>query len=127
MVNEPHTQILSEDPTGASSLGVCFTFGPGFFFPRFLLSADPTSLTNSSLPQGRPTLVVQVHDDSITYPSDVQAIYDNIPVKDKRLFWIEGTTRRLDGYNYLGEHPYIMIDWFDEHMGEEELALEGVA
>jgi len=74
-----------------------------------------------------PTLVVQVHHDSITYPSDVQAIYDNIPVKDKRLFWIEGTTRRFDGYNYLGEHPDIMIDWFDEHMGEEELALEGVA
>ena len=68
-----------------------------------------------------------MHHDSITYPSDVQAIYDNIPVKDKRLFWIEGTTRRFDGYNYLGEHPDIMIDWFDEHMGEEELALEGVA
>jgi hypothetical protein len=89
MVNEPHTQILSEDPTGASPWGVCFPFGPGFFFLRFLLSADETSLTNSSFPQGRPTLVVQVHDDSITYPSDVQAISDNIPVKDKRLFWIE--------------------------------------
>jgi hypothetical protein len=62
-----------------------------------------------------PTLVVQVHDDVLTKPSDVQSIYDNIAATDKKLFWIEGTDQRFQGYNYLGEHPGLMIDWFDTH------------
>jgi uncharacterized protein len=64
-----------------------------------------------------PTFIIQVHDDVLTKPSDVQQIFDNIPVKDKKLFWIEGTTRRWDGYNYFPENPKQMIDWFDSHMG----------
>jgi len=63
-----------------------------------------------------PTFIIQVHDDALTKPSDVQQIFDNIPVKDKKLFWIEGTTRRWDGYNYFPEHPEQMIEWFDTHM-----------
>ena len=63
-----------------------------------------------------PTLVVQVHDDVLTKPSDVQTIYDNIPAKDKKLFWIEDTTRRFDGYNYFSEKPQLMIEWFNAHM-----------
>jgi uncharacterized protein len=62
------------------------------------------------------TLVAQVHRDSTTKPEDVQRIYDNISAKDKRLFWIEGTTRRFDGYNYFGEKPELMLEWFDSHM-----------
>lgn len=62
-----------------------------------------------------PTLVIQVHDDVATEPSDVQKIYDNIAAKDKKLFWIEGTTRRFDGYNYLPENPELLIDWFKSH------------
>jgi alpha/beta superfamily hydrolase len=64
-----------------------------------------------------PTFITQVHDDALTKPSDVQQIFDNIPVEDKKLFWIEGTTRRWDGYNYFPEHPEQMIEWFDRHMG----------
>lgn len=64
-----------------------------------------------------PTFITQVHDDALTKPSDVQQIFDNIPVEDKKLFWIEGTTRRWDGYNYFPEHPEQMIEWFDTHMG----------
>jgi hypothetical protein len=63
-----------------------------------------------------PTFITQVHDDALTKPSDVQQIFDNIPVRDKKLFWIEGTTRRWDGYNYFPEHPKQMIEWFDTHM-----------
>ena len=62
-----------------------------------------------------PTLVAQVHHDSMTRPEDVQSIYDAIPVKEKTLVWIEGTTRRFDGYNYFGEHPEVVIDWFKAH------------
>jgi hypothetical protein len=61
--------------------------------------------------------VLQVHD-VLTKPSDVQTIYDNISARDKRLFWIEGTTRRFDGYNYFGEHPELMLEWFDTHVGK---------
>jgi hypothetical protein len=63
-----------------------------------------------------PTFVVQVHDDVLTKPSDVQTIYDNIPARDKKLFWIEGTTLRFQGYNYFSENPQLMIEWFNSHM-----------
>jgi hypothetical protein len=63
-----------------------------------------------------PTLVAQVHDDFLTYPSDVQAIYGNIAAADKKLHWIEGTDQRFRGYNYFGEHSEVAIDWFHSHM-----------
>ena len=53
----------------------------------------------------------------MTRPDDVQAIYDAIPATAKKLHWIDGTTRRFDGYNYFGEHPEVAIDWFDNHAG----------
>ncbi len=65
-----------------------------------------------------PTLVAQVRPhDSMTRPEDVQSIYDAIPVEDKKLVWIEATTRRFDGYNYFGKHPGVAIDWFASHSG----------
>lgn len=36
--------------------------------------------------------------------------------KDKRLFWIESTTRRFDGYNCFSEHPELMLEWLNSHM-----------
>jgi pimeloyl-ACP methyl ester carboxylesterase len=62
-----------------------------------------------------PTFVVQVKDDSATFPSDVQAIYDAIPVNDKKLFWIEGTRQRFRGYTYFSEHPEQMIEWYNKY------------
>lgn len=64
------------------------------------LGADSTAVTV-------PTLVAQVHDDTMTRPQDVQDIYDAIPVSDKELYWIEGTDRRFDGYNFFGIHPVL--------------------
>ncbi|MEH0715255.1 alpha/beta hydrolase [Vibrio owensii] len=63
-----------------------------------------------------PTFIIQVHDDPITLPIDVQTTYDLIPIEDKKLFWIEGTTRRFDGYNYFGQHPEMMVEWFDKYI-----------
>lgn len=63
-----------------------------------------------------PTLVAQVHDDTMTRPDDVQSIFGALPVADKELHWIEGTDRRFDGYNYFGAHPEIPIDWFNKHL-----------
>ena len=63
-----------------------------------------------------PTFVVQVHDDFVTKPYDMEAVYDAIPVEDKKLFWIEGTNIRTDAYRYFPNDPTMVIDWFDAHM-----------
>ncbi len=62
-----------------------------------------------------PTFVYQVHDDRMTYPADVQAIYDALPV-EKQLHWIEGTTARWDGYMEFKRRPQPMLDWFTRFM-----------
>jgi hypothetical protein len=63
-----------------------------------------------------PTFLYQVRDDLYTRPSDIQAMYDNIPIADKKLHWIEGTTRRWDGYTYFQREPRQMLDWFARFM-----------
>lgn len=63
-----------------------------------------------------PALLYQVRDDVLTRPSDVQAVFDAIPLEDKELFWIEGTTRRWDGYRHFAQEPARVLDWFAKHM-----------
>ena len=63
-----------------------------------------------------PTFLSQVRRDSVTDPSDVQAMYDNVPVADKKLQWIEGTTARFDGYLEFQRRPQPMLDWFTQYM-----------
>ena len=62
-----------------------------------------------------PTFMTQVKADKMTFPEDVQAIYDAIPVSDKKLYWIEGTTQRFHGYTYYSENPEQMIEWYNAH------------
>ncbi|MEU6720455.1 hypothetical protein ABZ897_54150 [Nonomuraea sp. NPDC046802] len=64
-----------------------------------------------------PTFLYQVHDDTLTHPSDVQTMFDNIPVADKKLQWIPGTNRRFDGYLEFQRRPQPMLQWFASHMG----------
>lgn len=63
-----------------------------------------------------PTFIVQVRKDALTKEDDVQAIFDNIPAKEKKLHWIEGSTRRWDGYMYFPNNPESLIEWFDRFM-----------
>ncbi|MBO9478179.1 alpha/beta hydrolase [Shimia sp. R11_0] len=64
-----------------------------------------------------PTYIVQNRDDVWTIPDDVQETYDLIPGKEKKLHWLEdGDTQRFIGYNFFGEHPETMIEWFDRHI-----------
>ena len=63
-----------------------------------------------------PTFLYQVRGDTLTDPSDVQTMYNNIPVADKKLQWIEGTTARWDGYLEFQRRPEPMLDWFAKHM-----------
>jgi pimeloyl-ACP methyl ester carboxylesterase len=63
-----------------------------------------------------PTFVVQVKKDSFTYAEDdVQAIYDAIPIQEKKIFWIKGTTQRFHGYTYFSENPRPMLEWYDKY------------
>jgi hypothetical protein len=52
----------------------------------------------------------------LTDPSDVQAMFDNIPVAEKKLQWIDGTTARWDGYMEFQRRPQPMLDWFARYM-----------
>ena len=63
-----------------------------------------------------PTLLLQVRDDVLTTPSDVQSIFDGLATDRKELIWIDGTNRRFDGYNYLPKHREPMLDWFARHI-----------
>lgn len=63
-----------------------------------------------------PTYIIQVRDDIWTRPEDVQTTFDLLTVEDKQLFWVENTTVRFDGYNYFGEYPETMIEFFDKRM-----------
>ena len=64
-----------------------------------------------------PTFMMQVRDDAWTdNPRDGQKTFDLLGTDEKELFWIEGTKRRFDGYNYFGEKPEQMLDWFERYL-----------
>ncbi|GAA4668791.1 MULTISPECIES: alpha/beta hydrolase family protein [Amycolatopsis] len=62
-----------------------------------------------------PAFLYQVRDDAMTRPEDVQSVYDAIPA-EKDLYWIEGTTRRWDGYTYFQRDPGRVLGWLDRHL-----------
>lgn len=66
-----------------------------------------------------PTFIVQNKDDIWTIPDDVQTTFDLIATEHKKLHWIEdGDSRRFIGYNYCGDKPEQMIEWFDRYVIE---------
>jgi pimeloyl-ACP methyl ester carboxylesterase len=63
-----------------------------------------------------PTFLYQVRDDLLTEPGDVQTMFDNISVAEKKLQWIERTTARWDGYLEFQRRPEPMLAWFATYM-----------
>ena len=63
-----------------------------------------------------PAFLVQVHDDVLTDPSDVQAMFDAVPGDRKKLHWVRETTRRWDGYREFQRRPEPVLDWLDATM-----------
>jgi uncharacterized protein len=63
-----------------------------------------------------PTYLYQVRDDALTRQSDVQTMYDNIPVAEKQLHWIEGTTARWDGYLEFQRRPEPIVAWLAKYL-----------
>ncbi|OZM83926.1 S9 family peptidase [Pseudonocardia sp. MH-G8] len=85
---------------------------------RTSLTLDAMSPVTAARSVRVPTLVYQVHDDVMTRPSDVQAIFDAVPAVDgapKELFWISDTTRRWDGYLHFQREPGRILDWIDRY------------
>lgn len=66
-----------------------------------------------------PTFLYQVRDDVLTHQQDVQSVFDAMPAADKKLLWIDGTTRRWDGYTYFQRNPKQVLDWLDNHMATD--------
>ncbi len=54
----------------------------------------------------------------------MQSVYDTMPIEDKKLFWIEGTTVREEAYRYFPEHPEQMLQWYAAPM-KTSLTLQG--
>jgi pimeloyl-ACP methyl ester carboxylesterase len=63
-----------------------------------------------------PSFIYQVREDVMSEAADVRTIFDNIGTEEKGLFWIDGTTRRWDGYTYFSRHPEKMLAWFEKYM-----------
>ena len=61
-----------------------------------------------------PTLFAQVRKDALIDTKDSQEIFDALGSKEKKLIWIEDSTRRFDGYNYFAEKPAEMVQWFQK-------------
>ncbi|MFF3489660.1 alpha/beta hydrolase family protein [Streptomyces sp. NPDC002701] len=63
-----------------------------------------------------PTFVYQVRNDILTTSDDVQTIFDNLPVDDKYLHWIDDSTARWDGYAEFQRRPTLILEWLAAHL-----------
>ena len=65
-----------------------------------------------------PVLMWQVKDDAvIENPWAAQRVFDLLGSTDKKLIWIENTTKRFeDGYNWFGRHPEKVVNFLDKYM-----------
>ncbi|KAF4954713.1 hypothetical protein FSARC_12043 [Fusarium sarcochroum] len=86
------------------------------FFLKTSFHVDQASPSSDAKHVNVPTFLYQVHDDPVTRPDDVQSTYDNIPIADKKLKWIKGTTKRWHGYTYFKAEPDQFLEWFAKFM-----------
>ncbi|MEM9775499.1 MAG: alpha/beta hydrolase [Chloroflexota bacterium] len=63
-----------------------------------------------------PTYFLQVRNDTNSRWTDVQEMFELVPVEDKKIEYVEDTPWRFAGYNYFSDHPESMVEWFDAHM-----------
>jgi hypothetical protein len=64
-----------------------------------------------------PTLMAQLRRDFLIHAErDGLAIFDALGAQEKELLWIEESNQRFYAYNYFGQHPEHLIEWFDRRM-----------
>lgn len=61
-----------------------------------------------------PTLLVQAKGDPWTDFDQVQEYYDSLNV-EKEMYWIEGTKKRLESYDWFRHSPDVMLDFFNKY------------
>jgi hypothetical protein len=47
---------------------------------------------------------------------DGQEIFDSLATPTKDLHWIEQSNQRFYAYNHFGQHPELLVGWFDRYM-----------
>ncbi|KAF4963489.1 hypothetical protein FSARC_8498 [Fusarium sarcochroum] len=62
-----------------------------------------------------PTFIYSVRNDVLTKESDVQTMYDLIPIEEKQLHWVDGIVR-MKGYTQFQENSQIFIEWLAQYM-----------
>lgn len=63
-----------------------------------------------------PTLAVKVRAAAFIYAEkDGRAVYEVIPVTEKYLCRIKGTTQRFRGYKYFSENLALISDWYEKY------------
>lgn len=62
-----------------------------------------------------PVLYLQVREDRMTNPADLEAILAATPTVSE-MVWLEGPLHRFDGYNHFGHHPEKMLQFLNDHM-----------
>ena len=101
-------------------MGISADEGVKAFEPIYRSITGLTIEDHNIIPKARkinvPTFFLQVRDDMNSRWTDVQEMYDKVPVSDKKILYIEGTPWRFKGYTFFSEQPKEMIEWFDAHM-----------
>ncbi len=104
----------------AEQMGIVASDGVEAFGPIYNHLTGLTIADHNIIPKVKhiklPTFFLQVRDDMNSRWTDVQEMYDNTSVEDKKIHYIEGTPWRFKGYTYFSEHPEQMVEWFDVHM-----------
>lgn len=62
-----------------------------------------------------PTLLVQASGDPWTDFGQVQEYYNALKV-EKEMYWIEGTKKRLESYDWFSHSPGVMLDFFNKYL-----------
>lgn len=62
-----------------------------------------------------PTMFVQAIMDPMSSLDRARDMYNSIPA-EKEVFWIPGDLHRFDGYNYFGQHPERLTDFFRKYL-----------
>jgi hypothetical protein len=62
-----------------------------------------------------PTMLVQNQNDPWTSMDWVKQYFDNLTV-EKEMFWVDGEKKRLYAYDYFGNSPEKMLEWFGKYM-----------
>lgn len=88
---------------------------------KFNLKRGGKDFNSTCLPQVKsitvPAIVIQNQNDPWTNMNWVKQFYDNLAV-EKEKFWIDGKKKRFAAYDYFGNSPEKMLEFFNTQMNK---------